>query len=188
MEDTEISFPESLLRRNFVMANTKKKTTPVATKKDNTVEIPVVAAMTKAEPKKEAKVEAKKEAEVKKAEPKKVEKAVEVKTVAKKEDKAPAKAATKVAEKKPAAKKATTTKKAATTAKKAPAKAAKVENNIYVQFSGMEFDTAAIEKAVKADYTAKNGKKDMKSVSIYIKPEDMKAYYVIDGIIGDVAL
>ena len=71
------------------MANTKKKTTPVATKKDNTVEIPVVAAMTKAEPKKEAKVEA----EVKKAEPKKVEKAVEVKTVAKKEDKAPAKAA-----------------------------------------------------------------------------------------------
>ena len=107
------------------MANTKKKTTPVATKKDNTVEIPVVAAMTK---------------------------------------------------------------KAATTAKKAPAKAAKVENNIYVQFSGMEFDTAAIEKAVKADYTAKNGKKDMKSVSIYIKPEDMKAYYVIDGIIGDVAL
>ena len=89
---------------------------------------------------------------------------------------------------KPAAKKATTTKKAATTAKKAPAKAAKVENNIYVQFSGMEFDTAAIEKAVKADYTAKNGKKDMKSVSIYIKPEDMKAYYVIDGIIGDVAL
>ena len=167
------------------MANTKKKTTPVAAKKDNTVEIPVVAAMTKAEPKKEAKVEAKKEAEVKKAEPKK---AVEVKTVAKKEDKAPAKAATKVAEKKPAAKKATTTKKAATTAKKAPAKAAKVENNIYVQFSGMEFDTAAIEKAVKADYTAKNGKKDMKSVSIYIKPEDMKAYYVIDGIIGDVAL
>ena len=179
----EISFPESLLRRNFVMANTKKKTTPVAAKKDNTVEIPVVAAMTKAEPKKEAKVEAKKEAEVKKAEPKKVEK-----TVAKKEDKAPAKAATKAAEKKPAAKKATTTKKAATTAKKAPAKAAKVENNIYVQFSGMEFDTAAIEKAVKADYTAKNGKKDMKSVSIYIKPEDMKAYYVIDGIIGDVAL
>ena len=152
------------------MANTKKKTTPVAAKKDNTVEIPVVAAMTKAEPKKEAKVEAKKEA-----------KAVEVKTVAKKEDKAPAKAATKAAEKKPAAKKATT-------AKKAPAKAAKVENNIYVQFSGMEFDTAAIEKAVKADYTAKNGKKDMKSVSIYIKPEDMKAYYVIDGIIGDVAL
>ena len=163
------------------MTNTKKKTTPVAAKKDNTVEIPVVAAMTKAEPKKEAKVEAKKEAEVKKAEPKKVEKAVEVKAVAKKEDKVPAKAATKAAEKKPAAKKATT-------AKKAPAKAAKVENNIYVQFSGMEFDTAAIEKAVKADYTAKNGKKDMKSVSIYIKPEDMKAYYVIDGIIGDVAL
>ena len=73
---------------------------------------------------------------------------------------------------------------AATTAKKATKK----ENNVYVQFQGMEFDTAAIEAAVKADYTAKNGKKTMSSVSIYIKPEDMKAYYVIDGIIGDVAL
>lgn len=60
MEDMEISFPESLLRRNFVMANTKKKTTPVAAKKDNTVEIPVVAAMTKAEPKKKLRLKLRK--------------------------------------------------------------------------------------------------------------------------------
>ena len=52
----------------------------------------------------------------------------------------------------------------------------------------MEFDTKEIEKAVKDDYKAKNGKKTMTSVSIYVKPEDIKAYYVIDGIIGDVAL
>ena len=55
-------------------------------------------------------------------------------------------------------------------------------------FSSQVWNLILLEKAVKADYTAKNGKKDMKSVSIYIKPEDMKAYYVIDGIIGDVAL
>ena len=120
---------------------------------------------------------------VKKVEPvaKATEKKVEVKPAAKvAEKKVEAKTAAKVAKKKaetkPAAKK--------TTAKKATKK----ETNVYVQFQGMEFDTAAIEAAVKADYTAKNGKKTMSSVSIYIKPEDMKAYYVIDGIIGDVAL
>lgn len=125
---------------------------------------------------------------VKKVEPvaKATEKKVEVKPAAKvaekkveakaTEKKAKAEIAKKKAETKPAAKK--------TTAKKATKK----ENNVYVQFQGMEFDTAAIEAAVKADYTAKNGKKTMSSVSIYIKPEDMKAYYVIDGIIGDVAL
>lgn len=175
----EVIIPESLLRRNFVMAN-KKKTTPVVTKKDSTTDIPVVAAtLAKADEKPVAKKEVKVNVEPKKEV--KVEKAAEVKPEAKKEEKAPAKAPAK----KPAAKKATTT----TTAKKTTStKATKVENNIYVQFSGKEFDTAVIEKAVKADYTAKNGKKDMKSVSIYIKPEDMKAYYVIDGIIGDVAL
>ena len=116
---------------------------------------------------------------VKKVEPvaKATEKKVEVKPAAKvAEKKAEAEVAKKKAETKPAAKK--------TTAKKATKK----ENNVYVQFQRMEFDTAAIEAAVKADYTAKNGKKTMSSVSIYIKPEDMKAYYVIDGIIGDVAL
>mgnify|MGYP000800459703 CR=1 FL=1 len=52
----------------------------------------------------------------------------------------------------------------------------------------MEFDAKNIEEAVKAGYKAKNGKRTMTSVSIYVKPEDMKAYYVIDGIIGDIAL
>ena len=52
----------------------------------------------------------------------------------------------------------------------------------------MEFDAKQIEEAVKADFKAKNKKRTMNSVSIYVKPEDMKAYYVIDGIIGDVAL
>ena len=123
----------------------------------------------------EKKVEVKPAAKVaeKKVEVKPVEKKVEVKAT---EKKAEAEIAKKKAETKPAAKK--------TTAKKATKK----ETTVYVQFQGMEFDTVAIEAAVKADYTAKNGKKTMSSVSIYIKPEDMKAYYVIDGIIGDVAL
>ena len=93
--------------------------------------------------------------------------------------------------KKTVTKKATTTEKKATktTAKKAAAKKTpKKESNFYVQFQGMEFDAKQIEEAVKADFKAKNKKRTLNSVSIYVKPEDMKAYYVIDGIIGDVAL
>ena len=55
-------------------------------------------------------------------------------------------------------------------------------------FSSREWNLMQIEEAVKADFKAKNKKRTINSVSIYVKPEDMKAYYVIDGIIGDVAL
>lgn len=154
------------------MATTKTTTAKAADKKVETktavkVEEKKVAAKVaekKVEPKTTAKVAEKK------AEPKTTTKVVEKKVETKKAEEVkaePKKAATKTTTKKPAAKKA---------------------KNVYVQFAGMEFDAAAIEKAVKADYTAKNGKKTMTSVNIYIKPEDMKAYYVIDGIIGDIAL
>ena len=146
------------------MATTKTTAAATTGKK---VETAAKTSITAAEKKVEAKPAAKK------AEAKPVAKKTEAKPVAKK---AEAKPVAKKAEAKPAAKK--------TAAKKT----AKKENNVFVQFQGMEFDTTAIEAAVKADYTAKNGKKTMTSVSIYIKPEDMKAYYVIDGIIGDVAL
>lgn len=145
------------------MATTKKTTAKAAEKK---IETAVKADVKKEETKAATK------ATPKKAETKPVAKATEKKT----ETKPAAKVVEKKVETKPAA-------------KKAPAKkTVKKENNVYVQFHGMEFDTVEIEKAVKADYTAKNGKKTMTSVSIYIKPEDMKAYYVIDGIIGDIAL
>ena len=122
----------------------------------------------------------------KKVETKAPAKKAEVKTEVKAEVKAPAKKA----ETKTPAKKAETKTAAKAEAKKPAAKkpAAKKEKNVLVQFAGMEFDTAKIEKDVVADYKAKNGKKTATSVSIYIKPEDMKAYYVIDGIIGDIAL
>lgn len=177
---------------------TKKTTT---TAKDVATDIPVVKATVEAAKKAEAKVEkaadtAKKEVKADKAADtaKKETKATKT-TTAKKEEKPVAKKATakkavekteeKATAKKTAAKKDTKPAAKKTTAKKETTKA---ENKIFVQFSGLEFDTAKIEADVKADYMAKNNKKTMKSVSIYIKPEDMKAYYVIDGIIGDVAL
>ena len=161
----------------------------MATKKGNTIS--TKAAETKAEPKQvtvssilNAEAE-KKTTETKKttAEAKKApaKKAEETKATAKKVEEP----------KKTVTKKATTTEKKATktTAKKTAAKkTTKKESNLYVQFQGMEFDAKQIEEAVKADFKAKNKKRTINSVSIYVKPEDMKAYYVIDGIIGDVAL
>lgn len=101
--------------------------------------------------------------------------------------------AKKTAAKKPAAKKTAAKKPATkkTAAKKPAAKktaAKKKTNNVYVEFAGNKFNVEKIEKAVKADYTKKSGKKTMTTVNIYVKPEDGKAYYVIDRKKGDVAL
>lgn len=101
--------------------------------------------------------------------------------------------AKKTAAKKPTAKKTAAKKPAAkkTAAKKPAAKkttAKKKTNNVYVEFAGSKFNVEKIQKAVKADYTKKTGKKTMTTVNIYVKPEDGKAYYVIDRKKGDVAL
>ena len=72
------------------------------------------------------------------------------------------------AEKKPAAKK-TTTKK--TTTKKT---AAKVE--MFIEFGGVQVSVDEIIENVK-----KVNGKDAKNYTIYLKPEDSKAYFVADG-------
>ena len=158
----------------------------MATKKGNTIS--TKAAETKAEPK-QVTVSSILNAE---AEKKTTAKATtEKKVVATEAKKVTETKKTTAEAKKAPAKKATTTEKKATktTAKKTAAKkTTKKESNLYVQFQGMEFDAKQIEEAVKADFKAKNKKRTINSVSIYVKPEDMKAYYVIDGIIGDVAL
>jgi len=88
-----------------------------------------------------------------------------------------AKTPAKAAEKKTTAK--TTTKTAAkTTRATAPVETVKV------QFGGDEYDFAEIKKAVEADYKGKvKGK--IKTVEIYIKPEDKAVYYVINSDFSD---
>ena len=97
------------------------------------------------------------------------------------EDKAP--------EKKAPAKKATTTKKTTTkaaTAKKPAAKktAAKKEMKVsaVVQYGGKEVEEKDIIARVKKAWTA-SGKKvgDIKTMDLYIKPEETTVYYVING-------
>ena len=82
-------------------------------------------------------------------------------------------AETKTAAKKPAAKKTTTTKK--TTAKKT---AAKIE--MFVEFGGVQVSIDEIIENVK-----KVNGKDAKNYTIYLKPEDSKAYFVADGVEKD---
>ncbi len=69
-------------------------------------------------------------------------------------------------------------------AKKAPAKkaAAKAETVITVQFGGNEVAIATVEEKVKAQFVAEGNKaSSIKSLNIYVKPEEASAYYVING-------
>ena len=86
----------------------------------------------------------------------------------------------KTAEKKAPAKK-TAAKKAP--AKKAPAKKAELKTEMYLQFYGKEYSDKEILQKVKEIWTKVLKKKvgDMKDVKIYLKPEESKAYYVING-------
>ena len=101
-----------------------------------------------------------------------------VEATAKTEDTTAKKTATKTTEKKATTKKATAPK--AATAKK---------SELFIQFSGFEFSYDELLEKVKADYTAQTGKKTITSTKLYVKPEDMKVYYVVnDKFMGDVYL
>ena len=99
------------------------------------------------------------------------------KTTAKAETKTAAKKTeTKAAETKAAAKK-TETKAAATktAAKKPAAKKAEPKFDLYIQFGGATVSVKDIEKNVKKVVKGK------KAYTVYVKPEESKAYIVADG-------
>lgn len=99
-------------------------------------------------------------------------KAAPVKAEPAKEEKAPAKKAA-------APKKAAEPKNAAKTAK---ATKETVSQNVYVQFAGKELKTEDLVEQVKAIWTAEGHRaSSIKSLEVYVKPEDMAAYYVING-------
>ena len=98
-----------------------------------------------------------------------VEKAVEKTTEKVAEKAAEVKADIKETVKKP-------TEKATKAAKKEP-----VKPEIIVQYQNSEVDTAAIEERVKSQFVAEGHKAGfIRKLSIYIKPEEYSAYYVIN--------
>ena len=89
------------------------------------------------------------------------------------------KPATKAVETKAKAAKKTTVAK--TTRKPAAKKGTEVKADVFVQFGGKEFSEETIMSKVVAAWEAEGKKASaIKKAKLYIKPEDGKAYYVIN--------
>ena len=130
-----------------------------------------------------AKVVAKVPAEEKKVEVKAAEvKAPEVKAEVKKEAVKKTPAAQKApAKKAPAAKKETVKKE---TVKKAPAaKKPVVKEEVNFQFSGKSYTSEDLIRITRDvwKYDLNGKEEDVKSIELYVKPEENTAYYVING-------
>ena len=131
---------------------------------EKVVETPVAEEPVKKTRKPRAK-KAETEAAPKKAAAKKeTAEAVPKKTAAKK-------AAAPKAEKAPAARK--------TAAKKAS------EANVYIQFAGNQVAAKDILEAAKMAFAEANEGVEIKTIELYVKPEEGAAYYVVNGVGGD---
>lgn len=113
---------------------------------------------------------------------KSVEKVAEVKEAVKEAEVKETKAAAVKEEVKETAKKAPAKK---APAKKAPAKTTTAKKEVvtetYIQYAGQETLTAELLTKVKAAYVAEGHKESaIKSVKLYVKPEDSAVYYVIN--------
>lgn len=83
-----------------------------------------------------------------------------------------------------AAKKAAEPKKAP--AKRTAAKKAEVETSVYVQYAGREVTVKELVAQAKSAYIAAGHKEeDIKTIDVYVKPEENAAYYVVNGSDGD---
>ena len=79
---------------------------------------------------------------------------------------------------------------ASKTAAKAPAKkpaAKKVEPkaSVVIEFGGKQIVAKDVLAAAKKDFTKKHDGTELKSISLYIKPEESVAYYVANNGVGD---
>ena len=74
----------------------------------------------------------------------------------------------------------TTTKKTTTTRTK---KAAAVKESVSIQFAGKDYTTEQLVKIAKDvwEFDLKKDPADFKEVQLFVKPEEAKAYYVING-------
>ena len=86
---------------------------------------------------------------------------------------------TKTTAAKTTAAKKTTTRTAAAKTKKAAA----VKESISIQFAGKEYTTEQLVKIAKDvwEFDLAKDPADFKEVQLYVKPEEAKAYYVING-------
>lgn len=77
------------------------------------------------------------------------------------------------------------------TVKKPAAKKPVIKESVYLQYQGREISQQDLVKQVKEIWTKQLKKKvgEIKSISIYLKPEENTAYYVVnDDVTGSIAL
>ena len=56
-----------------------------------------------------------------------------------------------------------------------------MKTSIYIEFSGKQFDEKSLITAVKKEWSDSGNKVgDIKTLQMYIKPEDQAVYYVIN--------
>lgn len=136
--------------------------------------------------------EAKKAKTTAKAAPVKEEvKAAEVKTEVKAASKADVKEEAKAPAKKTAGRKATVKKTAAakketekkTVGRKPAAKKAEIQETVNFQFSGKSYTPEDLVRSCKDvwKYDLNGKEEDIKSIELYVKPEENTTYYVING-------
>ncbi len=77
--------------------------------------------------------------------------------------------------------------KASSAAKSKAAPKAPLEEEIVVQYAGAEWSVSALkEKAIEAYIADGHRRGNIKKLSLYVKPEERKTYYVINGITGHI--
>lgn len=61
-------------------------------------------------------------------------------------------------------------------------KAANLKPQIIVQYQGSEADISALTEAAKADFRQTKKRTLITALTLYVKPEERTAYYVINGV------
>lgn len=60
-----------------------------------------------------------------------------------------------------------------------------IKEEMVIQFGQIEITTGDISDKVKNSYKENGGQEQIKEMKIYVKPEENKAYYVINGNVDD---
>lgn len=66
-------------------------------------------------------------------------------------------------------------------AKKAPVKKAEPQANVVIQFGGKEIVAKEVLAAATEAFKAANKDTEIKTIELYVKPEENVAYYVVNG-------
>lgn len=173
-KDTKIvEVKETVQAAGSKAAETKAPAVKAAGKAPVAVKAEASKAEIKAVPVEETAAEAKKASASAKTEAPKAAPAEELKADTKK---APAKAETKT--KKTAAKKEAAA-KAPAEKPKAAAGSKKVKESLYIQYAGKELEISEIMEKAKDAY--EGDLKSVKEFTVYVKPEENMAYFVVNG-------